>query len=114
MSEHTEMLTVVQGDQDFHCMFCGTKTIEMPGDVGMGSPPTTNSCEHLRFIAIEGGFEYLAPEAESWAKVYEQSGDLDVLLEAAPAGHYVIEIASPPPAGLCVYVGYYFSAYADH
>ena len=113
MSEHTEMLTVVQGDQDFHCMFCGTKTIEMPDEENTETPPVTNPCEHLQFVAAEGGFEYLDSKAEPWAKVYEETGDPDVLLEAAPAGHYVIEIASPPPVGLCVYVGYYFSPYAD-
>ena len=107
----TEMLTVVLDDHDFHCMFCGTKTIEMPKDEDANQAPVTNPCEHLRFIAVEGGFEFLDPQAAPWVKIYEETGDPVDLEKAAPSCYYMFELASPPPAGLSVYVGYRHSPY---
>ncbi len=56
-------------------------------------------------------FEYLSDAAKSWAEAYEESGDIDELIEKAPKFHYHFELAAPPPAGLSVYVGYLYSPY---
>lgn len=54
--------------QSIHCTFCGKKTIQESG---------VSPCEHVTYIAVDDGFEYMSERAKELLESMNYSVDLE-------------------------------------